>query len=59
VLFPFRVYMVISAAIDDGRKLKFSHLSTESVAVMMEFEDWYSDIMKPQACILFKVTSVT
>jgi len=51
--------MVISAAIDNGRKLKFNHVSTESVAVMMEFEDWYSDVMKSQAYILFKVTSVT
>jgi hypothetical protein len=33
-------------AIDDGRNLKFNHVSTESVTDMMEFEDWYSDIMK-------------
>lgn len=38
--------MVISVAIDDGRKLKFNQVSTQSIAVMMEFEDWYSDIMK-------------
>jgi hypothetical protein len=59
MLFSFIVYMVISVAIVVGRKLKFNHVSTESVAVMMEFEDWNSDIMKSQACVLFKVTSVT
>jgi hypothetical protein len=59
LLFSFRVYVVISVATDDGRKLKFNKVSTESVAVMVEFEDWYSDIMKQQACVLFKVTSVT
>ena len=47
VLFSFRVYVVTSVAIVDGRKLRFNHVSTESVADMMEFEDWYSDIMKP------------
>jgi hypothetical protein len=45
--------MVISV-IDDGRKLKFNHVSTESVTVMMEFEDWYSDIMKSQAYFYLK-----
>jgi hypothetical protein len=47
VLFSFRVYVVISVAIDGGRNLKFNHVSTDSVADMIEFEVWYSDIMKP------------
>jgi hypothetical protein len=32
--------MVISVAINDGRKLKFNHVSTESVTVMVEFEEY-------------------
>jgi len=51
--------VVISVATEDGRKLKFNKVSTESVAVMIEYGDWYSDIMKQQACVLFKVTPVT
>jgi len=44
--------MVISVATDDGRKLQLNEVSTEAVAVMMEFEDWYSNIMKQQACFI-------
>jgi hypothetical protein len=46
--------MVITVVIYNGRQLKFNHVSRESVAVMMEIEDWYSDTMKQQACFYLK-----